>query len=178
MIPSEKIKAIIKYFCGNTNPRFLGKTKLMKLFYFLDFLHIKRYGVSVTGDKYYHLGYGPIPTLIKNLVDDVDNTPDCAILSDTIEIVKSENRKIYLVKCINEFLEKDKDYFSVIELKTMEDVCRRFKDYTTKQIVEASHKESSWRKTGETKEIPYILAADDSDCLVEREDIELLNKII
>ena len=70
VIPLTKIKAILLYFSNNTNIRYLGKIKLMKLFYFLDFMHVKEYGIPVTFDTYYHLEKGPIPTFIMNLVDE------------------------------------------------------------------------------------------------------------
>ena len=51
-IPMPKLKAILLYFGTYTDNRFLGKVKLMKLFYFLDFMHVKKYGTPVTYDTY------------------------------------------------------------------------------------------------------------------------------
>ena len=83
-IPLLKLKAILLYFCQNTDPKFLGKVKLMKLFYFLDFTHVKKYGSPVTFDTYVHLEHGPIPSTIKNLIDDACDDIDHSILADTI----------------------------------------------------------------------------------------------
>src|SRR3990167_8043480 len=89
-IPVPKLKAIILYFCTNTDGRFLGKTKLMKLFYFLDFMHVKKYGSPVTYDSYIHLEHGPIPSTIKNLVDTAADDVDNSILADTISVERPE----------------------------------------------------------------------------------------
>ena len=70
-IPKTKLKAMLRYFCTNTNPSFLGKTKLMKLFYFADFLHVKKYGVPITYDTYIRLEHGPVPSKILNLVNSI-----------------------------------------------------------------------------------------------------------
>jgi len=176
-ISLPKLKAIIKYFCENTNPKFLGKTKLMKLFYFLDFTHVKKYGTPVTGDTYYHLERGPIPSAIKNLVDMADEEPDWALLSDTIEIVKEDGLKIHRVRCMKEFSGKDEDYFSKTQMDTLKEVCSRFKNHTTTQIVNTSHKESPWKSTEELQKIPYKLAVLDKDCKVTQDEIELLETL-
>ncbi|OGF20569.1 hypothetical protein A2316_00455 [Candidatus Falkowbacteria bacterium RIFOXYB2_FULL_38_15] len=176
-ISLPKLKAIIKYLCHNTNPAFLGKTKLMKLFYFLDFTQIKRYGVSITGETYYHLEFGPIPTTIKNLVDSVSDDPETALLSDTIQVHCCGRHDIHKIVCLQSFTENDKEYFSQVELDTMEEVTKRFGGYSTKQIVDVSHKEAPWKLTKELEVIPYQLAAEDPDCIVDRDDIDLLSKI-
>lgn len=176
-ISLPKLKAIIKYLCQNTNPDYLGKTKLMKLFYFLDFTFIKRYGVSVTGDIYYHLEHGPIPTTIKNLVDLVGDDPQDALLSDVIQIQCEDGHDIHKIICSQPFTKGDEDYFSKVELETLKEICRRFKDHSTQQIKDVSHKEAPWRLTNELEMIPYELAAEDPDCVVEKKDIQLLSKI-
>lgn len=176
-ISLPKLKAIIKYLCHNTNPNFLGKTKLMKLFYFLDFTQVKRYGVSITGDTYYHLEFGPIPTIIKNLVDSVSDDLGTALLSDIIQVNCNDGHDIHKIICLKPFTPSDKEYFSPVELQTLEDVVKKFKDYSTQQIVDASHKEASWRLTQDLEIIPYQLAAEDPDCRVNKQDIDLLVKI-
>lgn len=176
-IPLPKLKALLKYICDNTNHSFLGVTKLMKLLYFIDFTHIKKYGTSITDDTYYKLERGPIPTRIKNLIDAISVDPEWSALSDLISIEKKEGRMMHKVRCREHFTEEDRDYFSEIEMQTIKEVCDRFKDVNTKTIVDESHKESAWRKTPDFGEISNTLAADDSDCLVSKEDIRLLEKI-
>ncbi len=176
-ISLPKLKAIIKYLCQNTNSVFLGKTKLMKLFYFLDFTHIKKFGTSVTGETYYHLEFGPIPTTIKNLVDSVGDNPESAMLSDIIAVQCEDGHDIHKVICLQSFTEKDREYFSEAEFKTMESICARFRDYSTPQMVDLSHKEAPWRLTELLEMIPYTLASEDPDCSVTKQDIELLSAI-
>lgn len=171
--PLPKIKAILLYFYTNTDPKFLGKVKLMKLFYYLDFTHVKTYGSPVTFDTYINLEHGPIPTIIKNLVDTVEDDIDSSELIDTIRIEKSNDRGIHRVIATRSFAENDKKYFSEIELETLEKVCARFGNKTARFIENSSHKEAPWRKTNLADEIPYTLATEDKDCLVDKEIIEL-----
>lgn len=175
-IPIQKIKAMIRYFCNHTNNNFLGKTKLMKLFYFADFINIKRYGFPMTYDTYYHLEHGPIPSAIMNLVNSVADDPN-AILSDTIKITRESDSPIQKISCLENFSKKDELIFSEQELAILKEVCDKFGNKNTNYIEEASHREAPWRLTKELQTIPYTLAADDNDCLMKKESIELFNKL-
>lgn len=176
-IPLPKLKAILLYFCENTDPKFLGKVKLMKLFYFLDFLHVKSYGSPVTYDTYVNLEHGPIPSFIKNLVDTAADDIDSSKLADTISFEKPIGTDMYRVLPTRKFTEDDKKYFSETELEILEKVCARFGNKNTSYIEEASHKETPWKATSFLEEIPYTLAAKDIDSTVDEEEIELLLKI-
>ncbi|MBI5222775.1 MAG: SocA family protein [Candidatus Magasanikbacteria bacterium] len=143
----------------------------------MDFTQIKRYGLSITGDTYYHLEFGPIPTTIKNLVDSASDDPETALLSDIIRVHCDDGHDIHKIVCLQPFTKKDKEYFSQVELNTLEDVVKRFRDSSTQQIIDVSHGEAPWRFTKELEIIPYQLAAEDPDCIVDRQDINLLSKI-
>lgn len=176
-IPLVKLKAIILYFCQNTDRKFLGKVKLMKLFYFLDFIHLKKYGSPVTYDTYVHLEHGPIPSTIKNLVDTAADDIDHSELADTISFERPIGTEMYRLVPQRKFNDKDKKYFSPTELEILETVCARFGNKNTQYIEQASHEEAPWKETNLLNEIPYTLAANDNDCLVTKEEIDLLLNI-
>lgn len=176
-IPIPKLKAILLYFGTYTDKRFLGKVKLMKLFYFLDFMHVKKYGAPVTHDTYVNLEHGPIPSAIKNLIDTADDDIDNSILADTIKFEKTDNQDMHRIRPLRDFTEKDKKYFSQSELEILENVCQRFNNKNTKQIEDASHKEAAWKETNLLETISYSLAIKDEDCLVSKEEIEMLASI-
>ena len=54
----EKFFEAIKFFCFQER---VFKTKLMKLLFYADFSHFKKYSVSITGARYARLPYGPVP---------------------------------------------------------------------------------------------------------------------
>jgi len=177
-ISIPKLKAMILFFASNTDERLLGKVKLMKLFYFTDFTSVKRTASPITFDRYIHLEHGPIPSAILNLVNAVESDIDNAILSDTfsVEIREGSNQK--RIVPTREFSSDDKKYFSEKELEIMTGVCNRFNDKTGKFIEEESHGEAAWSMTRETEEISYSLAVNDSDCFVDKEDIDLSLEIM
>lgn len=177
-ISLAKLKAIILYFVENTNAQYLGKIKLMKLFYYLDFLHIKRYGVSVTGDSYIHLEKGPVPSSIMNLITELVADPESSRLSDDIAITHpAGTTRMLKIEGLRAFTEKDKDLFGLSEIEMLETVVKRFGDDSTDQVVDASHAESPWKETGYGQAIPYELAAHDADSMFNEEEIRFLQEI-
>jgi uncharacterized phage-associated protein len=173
-IPVAKLKAIILFFGTYTDIKFLGKVKLMKLFYFLDFSHLKKYGSPVTYDTYINLEHGPIPSAIKNLIDTASDDIDNSMLVDTLSFETPSGTRMCRVIPTRKFTEADSKLFSESELSTLKSVCERFGDKNTKYIEDASHKESPWKETLLLDTIPYTLAAMDDDCQVSKEEIEML----
>lgn len=174
-IPLPKLKAMIRYFATFTDPKLLGKTKLMKLFYFTDFGHVKKYGSPITYDNYVNLEHGPIPSTILNLINTVENDIDNSNLADTMSIEQKDGSNQKRIVPQEQFKEKDKNYFSPSELEIMQNVCERFVNKTGKFIEEKSHEESAWQMTVELENIPYTLALNDPDCSadIDKEEIEI-----
>jgi uncharacterized phage-associated protein len=172
-IPIPKLQAMIRFFASNTDPRLLGKKKLMKLFYFTDFAHVKKYASPITYDNYINLEHGPVPSTILNLINSVENDTDDALLADSLVVETKDDSYLKRIVPTKQFSESDIKYFALSELKVLQSVCERFKDKTGKFIEERSHEESAWRLTSELEDIPYTLAVNDPDCLISKEDIEL-----
>lgn len=47
----------------------ISKTKLIKLIFFADFEHLKKYNRPITWDKYYRLDGGPVPSYLLDLIN-------------------------------------------------------------------------------------------------------------
>lgn len=177
-IPIAKLGAMIRYFGTYTDPSLLGKKKLMKLFYFVDFVHVKNYASPITYDNYVHLEHGPIPSTIMNLVTSVETDPDNAILIQSMSIETSVNSNLKKIVPKSLFTDKDNDFFSPSEIKIMKEVSQRFKEKNGKFIEDSSHEENAWSSTAELEDIAYTLAVGDPDCLVEKEEIELALRVM
>ena len=89
----EKLINTIIYFAQNTKN--CGKTKLMKLLYFLDFTHFKQTGKSVTGLDYYTWEWGPVPKELFKELDDMK--PD---LKSAIKISPQEGFQKVVAKML------------------------------------------------------------------------------
>ncbi|MEO5361022.1 MAG: Panacea domain-containing protein [Nitrospirota bacterium] len=160
----KTINAII-YFLNNTKS--CGITKLCKLLYYLDFLHFKETGRSVTGMDYYAWNFGPVPAALYDEIDKAEFKPD---LKASIAIQTTEKFKIM----------KPKKHFNDIfytkrELRILKNVAFMFKDANTEDIVEASHLPNlPWDKTIENKglyeKIDYLLSLDNTAGSISMEE--------
>ena len=149
----EKLLNAIIYFARDT--KFCGKTKLMKLLFFLDFLHFKQTGKSVTGLNYFAWKMGPVP---KDLFEELENMkPD---LRSAIKIDQfGDFQKIVSQKKFND------QYFTSCEKKILKEIAFIFKETKAEDIVEISHlKNEPWHMTlkekSPYKQIDYMLAID------------------
>lgn len=150
----EKIINAIIYFAKNT--KYCGKTKLLKLLYFLDFFHFKQTGKSVTGFEYFAWNMGPVP---KVLFEELSGNmkPD---MKNAIEDLPVEG--FQQIKPKKKFEDK---YFSKKEIKLLKDISFIFQDAKADDMVESTHlKNEPWDRTlkekGEFQKIDYMLSID------------------
>lgn len=161
----EKLINAIIYFLKNTKS--CGKTKLFKLLYYLDFMHFRETGRSVTGLDYFAWKFGPAP---KSLADEFSSPP--ADLKENISIQANENG-FTEIKPKKKF---DDTFFTKRELRILEEVAYIFKEAKAEDIVEASHLPSHpWDKTikskGERAKIDYILALDNTETSLPKDEV-------
>lgn len=174
-IRNEKIANIILYFLKHTrNP---GKTKLFKLLYFLDFMHFKKHGKSVTGYDYIVMPYGPVP---KELIDQIDGNSLPADIDGKVGWRKErdeEDPSKYSFKFFpKKFAKADISWLSPYEQETLKEVAEIFRDSSASQMTEITHlKNTPWDRTrqqkGDGAVIDYFLALDDESVL-SRDEIE------
>lgn len=165
----EKLINAIIFFAKNT--RFLGKTKLCKLLYFLDFEHFKETGRSVTGMDYFAWKMGPVPV---DLYEEVD-MPE-ADLAEKVEFAETPTRNgsMLVVRPVAEF---DNSHFSKREMRIMRALSEEFRDTRADDMIEATHLENRpWHKIyvedgKRQQQIPYDLA-------LRRQEAEVMHDVI
>ncbi len=150
----EKLINAIIYFATHT--RYCGKTKLLKLLYFLDFKHFKQTGKSVTGLEYFAWEMGPVP---RELFEELSGNMEPGLKGSINELPKEGFQQIAPKKRF------DDQYFSKNEMKLLEDLSFIFKDAKADEMVESTHlRKEPWditlKQKGEFKHIDYMLAID------------------
>lgn len=159
-IAKEKRINAIRYFCRHTNH--LTETKLYKLLYFLDFLHFKEVGRSVTDLEYFAWDFGPVPT--KLFFEIKERRAPKEILMCIIEekdIDTGEKRRT----SFKSLQAPDLNVFSEREIQILEKVAYIFRDAKAKNMTEITHlKNEPWHRTleskGEKAKIDYLLSLD------------------
>lgn len=127
----EKLIQAIVYLAHNT--RALGKIKLFKLLYLLDFEHFRQTGRSITGMEYRAWKMGPVPIELMQEWDELELDLADAI---TIQPTKVIDYERYEVKANIAF---DPSFFSKRELSLMDQVATRYRDTLSEKMIDVTH---------------------------------------
>lgn len=128
------------------------KTKLLKEMFYCDFLTYKNTGASITGLKYTKFQYGPVPENYELILN--------KLVSSNIINYDVEYENNYECHYITAEQSIDKKEFTATELKIINQIKEYFKSYSSKDIVNFSHKEKAFIETNEFDEISYDYAFD------------------
>ena len=155
----EKVEIIATYFAEQI-PK-LNVTKLMKLFYYVDFISYAERGASVTGDSYYKLPYGPVPTFIKDQINDLSTNDQLDGYTSPLkkylilEVVSEGKFKTILVK---NRVKSNLSNLSEYEQSLVKKITQRFMKDTARSLTAKTHKEKPYLLTPDNSIIDYCLA--------------------
>ncbi len=135
-INQNKYENAILYFLKNCNNVSLGRTKLNKLLYYLDFISYRDRSKSVTKDLYIHKNYGPVP-------DQVDDILVALKGSNKIQVEQVPYKESFKTK-LNALVDPNLDAFDEYEKELLERICKKFELWTTSKIVAQTHLEAPW----------------------------------
>lgn len=147
----EKLKNMILYLAKRLDG--VLKTKLNKLLWYCDFLHFKETSLSISGSQYLRLQYGPVP----NNYDFITDMMRDEGLLDKMEVIFNARAGV-VGEEFTALVEPDKSIFSEKELQVMNFVADTFRNYTSKRIMEKSHKEIACKKCDDGDIIPHEYA--------------------
>lgn len=144
----EKLCAMVLFFAHRSSE--LLKTKLMKLLNYSDMIFYKENGISMSGLRYAHLPYGPVPENFDMLFGKMS-----ADHIAHIEVVYDNGYEKHQVipEC-----DIPEDILSAEELEVLESVYVKFKDFGSVDISNYSHKEKGYSSTKRGEIISYSYA--------------------
>jgi len=140
----DKVVAAINYIAQQVSD--LYKVKLMKLLWYSDALHFKRYGRSITGLAYCALPMGAVPEGHEQIM---------MLEGVSYEVLLYEN-------VAYKFLPTPGFEFQCLtddELQVIDKIISEFGTLSTSQIVEKMHDEEAYKCTDSRCIIPYSFAA-------------------
>ena len=144
----DKINNIILYFADKG----ILKTKLLKEMFYADFLYFKNNCKSITGLEYAKLPFGPVPDQFEELLNDCIKN---SLINYRVEYDNQYEK--HNIESIKEF---DSSIFNEEELSILKTIKNKFNNYTSKDIVEYSHKEKAFTQTQYGELISYEYAFD------------------
>ena len=133
----EKLCAMVLFFAHKSSE--LLKTKLMKLLNYSDMIFYKENGISMSGLKYAHLPYGPVPENFDMLLGkmNADHIAHIEVFYDN----GYEKHQVIPERDIPEGV------LSEEELEVLERIYIKFKDFGSVDISKYSHKEKGYSST-------------------------------
>lgn len=153
----EKVRAISSYLADKVSNLYI--TKFYKLLYYIDFVSYAKRESSITGDLYFKLPYGPVPTLIKNEVDNLASKDSDIVsqLSKNIKIVSvpGDGSK-HIIKNVAKNI--DINALSVFEINIVKKISTKFLKTTSVTLSNRTHREAPFRLTSANSAIPYEFA--------------------
>jgi len=142
----DKIKNLILYVSSRID---LYKTKLNKIFWYIDFFYFKDNSKSITGLRYIKQQYGPAIEL-----KGYDKFTSYLEKYDIIHIEETKNN--YAI--IKPKIAFDLAVFSEDELNVIDEVILRLKNLSTKELSKLYYMEVAWINTQEYELISYMHA--------------------
>lgn len=144
----EKTCAMVLFFAHKNTD--LLKTKLMKLLNYSDMIYYKENGISMSGLRYAHHKYGPVPENFDILLGKMaaDHIAHIEVLYDNgyekHQVVPDSDIPVGMI--------------TDDELNVLKKIYEKFKDFGSVEISNYSHKEKGYCETKQGEIISYIYA--------------------
>lgn len=146
----EKFCAMVLFFAHKSTE--LLKTKLMKLLNYSDMIFYKENGISISGARYAHLPYGPVPENFDILLG--------TMAADHIAHIEVFYDNGYEKHQVIPEEEMPEGILSEDELAVLERIYQKFANYGSADISNYSHKEKGYNATKKGEMISYAYAKD------------------
>ena len=146
----EKLCAMVLFFAHKSAG--LLKTKLMKLLNYSDMIFYKENGLSISGLKYAHLPYGPVPDNFDMILGKMaaDHIAHIEVFYDG----SYENHQVVPERDVPEGVLSDE------EIEVLTRIYEKFKNFGSAEISNYSHRETGYNATKTGQIISYAYAMD------------------
>ena len=146
----EKLCAMILFFAHKSTG--LLKTKLMKLLNYSDMVFYKENGISISGLRYAHLPYGPVPDNFDMILGKMaaDHLAHIEVIYDG-----AYEKHQVIPEC-----DVPEGVLSDSEVEMLNRIYEKFKSFGSVEISDYSHKEKGYNATKTGQIISYAYAMD------------------
>jgi len=135
----KKTTQALNFFARQSGGR-INKMKALKLLFFSDRFHLRKYGRAITNDEYFAMNYGPVPSGGKDLVEASNFRPavEKAYAGQFIDSVTQ-----YEFASISEI---DAVVFSATDREALQYVWDHFGSLDEFQLAELTHEYPEWKR--------------------------------
>lgn len=135
----KKAVQAINYFAIKESGR-INKMKAIKLIYFADRYHLRKYGRLITNDEYFAMSYGPVASGVKDIAEMTSFLGEKELEYASIFLNVPDK---YNIESVNHNLE---NIFSKSDLEALAFAWEKFGQMTEFQLVELTHEYPDYKK--------------------------------
>ena len=132
----------------------LSDIKAYKLLWLSDRLHLGRYARTITGDDYYAMERGPVPSNLKKMVN---HKPHSKVFDSYFEV---EDKSLRLIASPDKY-----DFLSETDKNVLDEVIAAYGSYNEDALIAVSHFSPEWdrfrNKLQNGKKKSYKMIVDD-----------------
>lgn len=136
----KKATQALNFFASKQNGH-IDKLKALKLIYFADRYHLRKYGKLITNDTYFAMPYGPVASGTKDILE----------MSQFLSEIEQDYALRYIepisetdyIRAVKEF---DPDELSSSEKEALEYISNQFQKLNSIQLYELTHLYPDWKK--------------------------------
>lgn len=162
MINIQKYENLIIRIVNSIDSSNLGKTKLYKLLFFIDYENFKKNGNTITGDDYLRYPMGPVPKSFWEVV---------RVMEDNGKIEYKNEIKYYPMVCFKALKEEEPHIFESEEEEVINSTIESKKNLTRQQLINQTHDEDVWKNAEEWSVLKFDKNANNSISYSERDGL-------
>lgn len=129
----------INYFALKDGGK-VDKVKVIKLIFFADRFHLRKYGRLVTNDNYVAMKFGPVSSGTKDIIDANSSFIDPDIIEYSSEYLSRDGYNIISEKSV------DLNVFSESDIEALEFAWNEFGKYNELTLKDLTHHYPEWQK--------------------------------
>ena len=134
----KKAVQAVNYFASKSGGN-INKLKVIKLIYFADRYHLRKYGRPITNDEYFAMEYGPVGSGVK----------DIAEMTQFLDPKEKKYASIFINPSINEVKSINSceiDVFSDSDMEALDFAWDKFGKYDQFDLADITHRYPEWEK--------------------------------
>lgn len=165
---AQRFRELIIYIAQRcaSDPAF-GAIKLNKILYHSDFRAFERFGVPITGVRYFRLPQGPAPKMLKHTERQL--IEEGAIRLDEVPLDFGYGANHYVQKRTVALRDPIMSFFTPDEIALVDQVIADLWHQNAKEVSDASH-DVRWRVLQHKDPLPYEFAYLSNDPISEEEE--------
>lgn len=148
-LASDKYRELILFLAEKMSG--VGKLKLNKLLYYIDFDHFEKHEKSVTGEEYVRWEKGPVPSHLKAIVKKMEEYGDIQTYTQKMSGDLRDKR------CLRPLRPHNPNVFTVQELETICEVLEKWRYHSGTEMMHATHGDPPYLATAKDQVIDYNL---------------------